>query len=224
MREIHKIAFAATIVSAAAWAAPVITNGDFSSGNTGFTTSATHTASPCATDTDLYPEGTYSVSANPNDCHNLYSSFGDHTTGTGLMLIVNGTTVAALPDVWIQTVTGWDLTHTYTLGLWARRAYFANPASLSFWIDDDAGFGSPTQLSPSLLVNSPSAWQQLTSDPFVPTATTMYVRIRNATNVAFGNDFAIDDISVRDLNAPEPATSLMIAAGLIGLALAGRRR
>lgn len=61
----------------------LIANPSFSLGNTGFTSSYTYT-------TNLWPEGTYYIGANPTTYHSSFASCGDHTTGTGLMMIVNG--------------------------------------------------------------------------------------------------------------------------------------
>ena len=60
----------------------LVANGDFSLGNTGFTSQYVYT-------TNLFPEDTYVVGDNPNHFHPQGANFGDHTTGTGLMLIAN---------------------------------------------------------------------------------------------------------------------------------------
>lgn len=69
----------------------LITNGDFEAGNTGFTTEYNY-LNPSITGTwTLGPEYLYTIGTNPNLYHNAWTSFGDHTTGTGKMMIVNGT-------------------------------------------------------------------------------------------------------------------------------------
>src|SRR5262245_56943309 len=66
----------------------LITNGDFALAITGFTSGYTYSPG------NILDPGTYDVVDNPahsrpND--NESASYGDHTSGTGLMLAVNGT-------------------------------------------------------------------------------------------------------------------------------------
>ncbi len=69
----------------------LITNGDFESGNTGFTTEYTY-LDPSKTGTwTLGPEYMYTVGTDPHLYHSAWASFGDHTSGSGKMMIVNGT-------------------------------------------------------------------------------------------------------------------------------------
>src|SRR5690242_43828 len=58
-----------------------ILNGDFESGNTGFTSGYTYAT---------VDQGTYFVSANPHSTYPSSLSFGDHTTGSGNMLTADG--------------------------------------------------------------------------------------------------------------------------------------
>jgi hypothetical protein len=93
-------------LAAPAYAVPVnlITNGDFEAGNTGFTSGY----SPV---TDIYqnslePPLVYAIGTSPNLYHSAWLNFGDHTSGTGKMMIVNGTTTEPPAVVWGQDVTG----------------------------------------------------------------------------------------------------------------------
>ena len=61
----------------------LLVNGDFELGNTGFTTQYPNTNTT----------GGYIIGHNPAvDRGGAFSSFGDHTTGTGLMDLVDGAT------------------------------------------------------------------------------------------------------------------------------------
>jgi hypothetical protein len=73
-----------------------VVNGDFSAGNSGFTTNYVNSSS-------LLPPETYAVGANPNAFNSAWPTMGDHTTGTGLMMIVNGATTGD-QTVWSETV------------------------------------------------------------------------------------------------------------------------
>jgi hypothetical protein len=89
------VAFAATIAAGAH--AGLIVNGDFESGNTGFASDYKHSPGGIAN------EKSYAVADNPHDVHSLAASFGDHTSGEGLMLAVNGATKSNR-TVWEQAV------------------------------------------------------------------------------------------------------------------------
>jgi len=65
----------------------LVVNGDFSQGNTGFSSSYTSCTQCC--NTCLWPDATYAVGNNPQWYHSVFYGT-DHTTGTGNMMIVNG--------------------------------------------------------------------------------------------------------------------------------------
>lgn len=87
----------------------LIVNGDFEDGNTGFNTEYIYVDPSNTGPWTLGPEYRYTVSTDPNDYHSAWTSFGDHTSGTGKMMIVNGTWQYYTPDyhatVWQQEVT-----------------------------------------------------------------------------------------------------------------------
>jgi hypothetical protein len=100
------LALAMTVVlapTAGAINGNLVTNGDFEDGNTGFASDYTYVATtgPSA----LQPASVYTVGFDPNDYHSAWTSFGDHTSGAGQMMIVNGTTSTSEPKalVWGQT-------------------------------------------------------------------------------------------------------------------------
>ncbi len=81
---------------------PLIVNGDFEDGNVGFDTDYFYVPP----DGSMYAENTYAIGDDPRDYHSEWASFGDHTTGTGMMMIVNGFPLEELPIriVWGQEV------------------------------------------------------------------------------------------------------------------------
>ncbi len=96
----------------------LIENGDFEDGTTGITTDYTYVSPPGP----VHPQKRYTIHTDPCDSHGDWTvSYGDHTTGTGNMMIVNSATG---PDntVWQQTVA--VTTHTvYNLTYWQFTSF-----------------------------------------------------------------------------------------------------
>ena len=110
----RKISFiAVTALMLSLYVAPVhavnpnlIVNGDFEAGNTGFITQYNYLNPANTGSWTLGPEYMYTVSTNPYDYHSFWASFGDHTSGSGKMMIVNGTYLnGETKTVWAQDVT-----------------------------------------------------------------------------------------------------------------------
>jgi hypothetical protein len=192
------------LLGAAVAAHAQIVNGDFESGDAGFGTEYAHGS--------LYDEGVLVVGADAHDYHGSWSSFGDHTTGSGKMLIVNGA-VAADKAFWTQSVSLAANT-TYDLSLWGASTYPASPAQIKLLVN-----GASAGVSPAFSSTS-GAWNQYRYR-FTTGATGSYaLRLEDTELAASGNDFAIDDIKVQAV--PEPASFAALGAG--ALALLRRRR
>src|SRR5687768_7173776 len=87
-------AIAALGLAGSAGAVNLVTNGNFEAGNTGFGSDYTFDVTP-------FGQAEYTVDDDPNDGHSSFTSFGDHTSGTGLMMVVNGSDDAG-DRVWFQ--------------------------------------------------------------------------------------------------------------------------
>ena len=114
-----------------------IVNGDFERGNTGFTSGYTYVGAPFQPLTDpggMWAEGTYTVDTNPKDYHDLWSVLGDHTTGSGQMLIANGSPTSGLRFGKERMASALSA-GTYTFSAWVASVYPANPAELDFKVD-----------------------------------------------------------------------------------------
>ncbi len=99
-----------------------IVNGDFSAGNTGFTSDLTQSCS-CN-------NGTYCVTINnQNKCANIINGDGDHTSGNGKYLVIEGSPLAN-QDVWKQN-TQVILGRTYHFTFWmgSLEPFFHRPNS-----------------------------------------------------------------------------------------------
>jgi len=165
----------------------LIVNGDFESGNIGFSSDYTYVADIPGNQMEMYPEGTYTVINNPNLVHNGFSACADHTTGTGNMMVVNG--AANLQDIWCQTVSILPNTY-YNVSAWVASVNPASPAQIQFSIN-----GNPI----GNIVNAPSAvcvWTPFNAVWNSGSNTSATICILNLNTAAGGNDFALDDISM----------------------------
>jgi hypothetical protein len=172
----------------------IVTNGDFSSGNTGFTSEYNYRAvgdgGPTGCCGVLSAEGAYAVNSNPRNTHSSFGNFFDHTTGTntGKMFVVNGSPTANMV-VWKQNITITANTD-YVFSAWVTSAVATNPAQLQFSINNSP-LGSA--IVPSTTVGS---WQYFTTtwNSGNTSGNNIPIALVNQNTVANGNDFAIDDI------------------------------
>lgn len=162
-----------------------IVNGDFSAGNTGFSSSYVYKTPPNTT------EGQYWVSNNAQVWNGGMAPCGDHTSGNGNMLLVNGATVANV-TIWCQTVNVLPNT-TYAFSTWLASLSAGNPAQLQFSINGTL-LGSVFTAS-----NTTCLWQQFYTTWNSGSNTTANICIVNQNTIASANDFAIDDISFAQL-------------------------
>lgn len=159
----------------------LVVNGDFSQGNTGFTSNYIYNP------TTIWNEGTYAVGPNPNTVHPNFGTWGDHTTGTGNYLLVNGSTNSN-QILWQQTLSlppGVQV----DISLWLLT--FVTPAgSMQISMNNNvlgAAFSSPS---------SAGVWQQRTRTFTVPPSGQCILRITTLSSSLAGNDFGLDDISL----------------------------
>lgn len=166
-----------------------VNNGNFSSGNTGFTSN--YILGTGGTWGLLSNEGTYAVTSNPNNVHTNFANFGDHTTGTGQMLVVNGSSTPNT-SVWCQTITVLP-NSTYDFSAWSASCVSSAPAILQFSINGIT-LGTPYNLPATTGV-----WGQFHATWSSGTATSATICIVNQNTQPSGNDFAIDDIEFREI-------------------------
>lgn len=165
----------------------LIVNGDFESGNTGFTTD--YVLGTGGSWGQLSSEGTYAISTSPNLVHTNFSNCQDHTPNPGTqMMIVNGSG-SPNTDVWCQTVAV-DPGTDYQFSTWASSALNDNNvAQLQFSINGSV-LGSI--FSPS---NQGCTWNQFYQVWNSGIQTSAQICIVNQNIGVSGNDFMIDDIS-----------------------------
>lgn len=155
----------------------LVTNGDFSAGNTGFSTQFNYS-------TTLVNDGNYYIGTNAASYHNQFSG-----TGSGNFMIVNSGWPSAHFYVWCQTITVCP-EQTYALSYKVRTLSNAQPARLQWWVD-----GSST--GPEVTLPSFGGWQTITHSFTTGTGqTTAPFCLRVMSGDGVGNDFGIDDISI----------------------------
>lgn len=177
-----------------------IVNGDFSNGNTGFT-SAYQYAFPNTT------EGQYYVGTNPQAWNASLSTCKDHTTGTGNMFLVNGSPAFNV-QVWTETVNVTPNTN-YAFSTWVQALYPPNPAQLQFSING-LDIGSPITASLPTCT-----WSQFYTTWNSGNNTTAVISIVNKNTQVLGNDFALDDISFAPLVIKRDSITISIDTPIV---------
>ena len=165
----------------------LILNGDFEGGNAYFTTDYEYVPPPYDPFASLWPEGTYTVDDDPHDSHDNFWSFGDHTTGSGEMLIANGHPEAD-QRVWEQT------TPVFSNAFYVLTYYLSscvpdnNPASIQCSVNGAplGSVGAPP---------TPGTWTEVSYFWSSGTNGSATIALLDMETALGGNDFVIDDIS-----------------------------
>jgi len=161
----------------------LIVNPDFELGNTGFSTDYTF----CDSDNCLWPMGDYGYSVGADASYFLRKYFmgHDHTSGSGLFMIINGGRPSL--KVWSQTVAVNPGTE-YTFVLWMCRLSEYDTAQIRFSIN-----GSML----GAIYNVPAAinkWEKVIRTWQSGSQTVARIEIIDTRPIELGNDFGIDDI------------------------------
>jgi hypothetical protein len=207
-------------------AAPnLVTNGDFSAGNTGFSSQYVYTST-------VYYQGQYTIGTQPEYNYNIYwgaaANFPPPAGATSAnMMIINGGSVAS-NIVWSESGIAVKPNTTYYFSAQIANLYTVSPATLDFSVN-----GSP--LGSTFTAGAAvGAW-----GPFYATwdsgaNTTVQLGLVDTNTAGDGNDFALDMISLstdRPGGAsvgglPEPAgwTMLLLGVGAVGGTIRRRPR
>jgi gliding motility-associated-like protein len=180
-----------------------LTNGNFESGGNGVgflingigytqINPPTGTSSP----------GNYAITTNPQLLNSSFISGGDHTTGTGKMLVVDGNTTAG-SRLWSCTSTGGALTgftagSTYTFSYWIKSVSndVTNNATQA---NINVFFVNASNINPASTNNYaplPSQGWTRVSYSFTATTNNALIELRNNNTSVLGNDFALDDFTI----------------------------
>lgn len=172
----------------------LVVNGDFSAGNTGFSSTYNY----CNTGNCLQPESSYAVGTNPNFYHGSFVG-SDHTTGNGNFMIVNG---SGTPNtsIWCQTIPV-SPNSIYIFSTWVCSVNPSSPAQLQFSINGSSI--GPVFSAPS----STNTWANFFTTWNSGSNTTATICIVNQNTTLGGNDFGIDDIFFQKCCAPITANA-----------------
>jgi hypothetical protein len=186
---------------------PTIVNGDFESGDVGFTTGYGWVYGISRN------PGDDTIDTNPASYHPGAASYWDHTSGTGNMLIVDG---ILSPDVtvWEQSIAvtpNTAYTFSYFLSWWTYETDVWRPQVECLVNGISVGIaGTPPGAGVWIPVSH--SWQS-------GGTTLATVRLVDLNHTDFGgNDFAIDDISMTVVPVPGA-----LVLGAVGLSCAGWR-
>ena len=168
-----------------------IVNGDFESGNTGFTTA--YTVGTGGTWGLVSNPGTYAIVTSPFAAHSNFTPCADHTPAPGnQMMVVNGSGTAGI-NVWCQNVPVQPNTD-YQFGSWISNALTeTNVAQLQFTINGSllgSVFSTPT---------IGCSWQQYFQVWNSGLNNSAQICITNQNINPGGNDFVLDDITFKPI-------------------------
>ncbi len=154
-------------------------NGNFSQGNAGFTTQYFYNP------TSIWNEGTYAVGPNPNAVHPNFGTWGDHTTGTGNYMLVNGSATISR-NLWTQSIA-FPPNVSVTMELWALT-FVTPPGSIQLRVNGTNvgnNFSTP---------NISGVWQRRQRTFTSASNGNTNVTLRTISSAVAGNDFGLDDI------------------------------
>ncbi len=165
----------------------LIVNGNFNQGDTGFDSDYVYGTGGGAG--LLSNEGQYAIAGNAGTTHNQFANCNDHTGG-GNMMVVNASGVTN--NVWCQTVTV-NANTDYDFSAWVTSVTSQNPARLQFSVNGSL-LGNVFQAA-----SNTCNWQQFNAQWASGASASAEICIVNVNQTPAGNDFAIDDISFREI-------------------------
>lgn len=168
----------------------LVENGDFSLGNTLFTNEYTQIDNP----SPFGVQSSYNIVTNPNAWFSPFSSCGDNTTGSGNMIVFDGSTDPTGNSIaWNNTSLIPVVPNTnYTFSYYVASISSDNPAKLEVTIND-VSLGTPIQAPGTTCL-----WTKIASNWNSGTNTTANIKIYDRNFIDYGNDFALDDLSLKE--------------------------
>lgn len=170
----------------------LVVNGDFEDGRVGFESDylfhdTTEVLPACYASAPLGCEGTYTVVKSPRSVHPNFYLCGDHTSGRGYQMVING---ALEPDevIWRQTVNVVPNTY-YQFSYWVQSVELSYVSQLQLFVNSE--LAGPVYTASE----STCEWTQFFYSWNSGDNTSAILELVNQrTGTAGGNDFALDDI------------------------------
>ena len=206
--------------------AQIIVNGDFELGNVGWTTDYPEDGpppSPIPGDGNFMDTDHYVLTDNPFKFHDYAPSYKDHTTGSGLMMMVQGSrtpnqivwsqTVSVVPNTsyrFSAFVSGWSAgpSRGGTVVPPGSVNDF-RPAVLDFYLNNiliGTHTGDP---------NIGGVWDEFATDVNSGSLSSATLKIIDRNTVSSGNDSSLDDITLK--TAAIIVSDLTVAVGALDL-------
>ncbi len=202
----------------------LVTNGNFEGGNTGFTSA--YSFAPGGNST----EGQYTVRSNPFPWNGLFISAADHTSGSGLMYVgngspTNGSVVWASGPIAVAQNTNYFF-EAFVMNVCCSSPFPGNsPSILEFSV---AGLTTESLGTATTNLALAGTWEGLSKSWNSGLNTSVRLSLINRNTAAAGNDFAIDDVFLGTTSTvtpvPEPETYALMLAGLGAVGVIARRR
>ena len=203
--DFPKLFDATPLISFQGFSQNLLVNGDFESGSVvGFFSNGagyTRITPPFSGSTNA---GNWALTTNPQLLNtSSFVSTGDHTSGTGFMMVIDGNTTGGQQNFWEAGnagggVCGLSIGSTYTFSYWIRSVYgpvSGNPTPAILGVDI-LNANTVTLVSGSLTAPpTANGWQQVVFT-FRPNGSCVNIKLFNNNTNFDGNDFAIDDMSV----------------------------
>ncbi|QBZ98742.1 T9SS type B sorting domain-containing protein [Flavobacterium sangjuense] len=182
----------------------LIVNGDFQGGVSGFNIPGSGYTQITMPFSGTTVQGNFAITTNPQPMNTaFFIAGGDHTSGSGNMMVIDGNNVGGQQVFWQCVnagggICGLTVGSTYTFSYWIKSVSTtttnaATQADIGVQI---VNAGTINLISGNTLAPLPaSGWQQVVYT-FVPTNNCVFIKLYNNNLNAVGNDFAIDDMVV----------------------------
>ena len=147
--------------------------------------------------------GDYAITTNPQPMNTAnFIAGGDHTTGTGNMMVIDGNQTGGQQRFWRAGTNGLGISGL-TTGVTYIFSYYIKSVSTTTDINNVANIG--IEINNATTINLVSGnvtaplpadgWQKVTYT-FVASNSSINIELYNNTTLAVGNDFAIDDLAL----------------------------